>query len=134
MLVERVLRSTTGLEIGLDSAAEPAKDRKARSGDCLTQLDERDSRRGSRGRRFSPCPGDQWRQGQRRPGYLPQGPRPGPGYFFTDTGAELPETYEYLSSLGAVLGKRIVRHNAERDFDGFLAQDGGDDACMVYHI
>lgn len=38
-------------------------------------------------------------------------------YFFCDTGAELPETYEYLSKLEAVLGKPIVRLNAERGFD-----------------
>lgn len=46
-------------------------------------------------------------------------------YFFTDTGAELPETYEYLSSLEAVLGKRIVRLNAERGFDHWLQVYGG---------
>lgn len=38
-------------------------------------------------------------------------------YFFCDTGAELPETYEYLSRLEVVLGKPIVRLNAERGFD-----------------
>lgn len=38
-------------------------------------------------------------------------------YFFCDTGAELPETYEYLSRLETVLGKPIVRINAERGFD-----------------
>lgn len=46
-------------------------------------------------------------------------------YFFTDTGAELPETYEYLSSLEAVLGKRIVRLNSERGFDHWLQVFGG---------
>lgn len=46
-------------------------------------------------------------------------------YFFTDTGAELPETYEYLSSLEAVLGKRIARLNAERGFDHWLQVYGG---------
>lgn len=46
-------------------------------------------------------------------------------YFFTDTGAELPETYEYLSNLEAVLGKRIVRLNAERGFDHWLQVYGG---------
>lgn len=38
-------------------------------------------------------------------------------YFFCDTGAELPETYEYLTKLEAVLGQPIVRLNAERGFD-----------------
>lgn len=38
-------------------------------------------------------------------------------YFFCDTGAELPETYEYLNRLEATLGKPIVRLNAERGFD-----------------
>lgn len=38
-------------------------------------------------------------------------------YFFCDTGAELPETYEYLNKLEAVLGKPIERLNAERGFD-----------------
>ena len=38
-------------------------------------------------------------------------------YFFCDTGAELPETYEYLTRLETVLGKPIARLNAERGFD-----------------
>ncbi|MDE0371431.1 MAG: phosphoadenosine phosphosulfate reductase family protein [Rhodospirillales bacterium] len=38
-------------------------------------------------------------------------------YFFCDTGAELPETYEYLTRLEVILGKTIVRLNAERGFD-----------------
>lgn len=41
-------------------------------------------------------------------------------YYFCDTGAELPETYEYLSRLEAVLGKAIARLNPERDFDHWL--------------
>ncbi|WP_225847312.1 phosphoadenosine phosphosulfate reductase family protein [Streptomyces sp. HPF1205] len=41
-------------------------------------------------------------------------------YFFCDTGAELPETYEYLNRLEAALGKPIVRLNASRDFDHWL--------------
>lgn len=41
-------------------------------------------------------------------------------YFFCDTGSELPETYEYLRRLEAVLGKRIARLNAERGFDHWL--------------
>lgn len=42
-------------------------------------------------------------------------------YFFCDTGSELPETYEYLTRLEAVLGKRIARLNAERNFEHWLA-------------
>lgn len=38
-------------------------------------------------------------------------------YFFCDTGAELPETYEYLVRLESVLGKPIARLNSERGFD-----------------
>ncbi len=38
-------------------------------------------------------------------------------YFFCDTGAELPETYEYLNRLEVVLGKPIARVNAERPFE-----------------
>ena len=41
-------------------------------------------------------------------------------YFFTDTGAELPETYEYLDRLEGFLGKPIARLSAERDFDHLL--------------
>jgi Phosphoadenosine phosphosulfate reductase family len=41
-------------------------------------------------------------------------------YFFCDTGAELPETYDYLNKLEAALGKRIARLNAARDFDHWL--------------
>ena len=46
-------------------------------------------------------------------------------YFFTDTGKELPETYEYLDRLEAFLGKPIVRLNIERDFDHWLTLLGG---------
>ena len=38
-------------------------------------------------------------------------------YFFCDTGAELPETYEYLTRLEVILGKPIARLNARRGFD-----------------
>jgi 3'-phosphoadenosine 5'-phosphosulfate sulfotransferase (PAPS reductase)/FAD synthetase len=41
-------------------------------------------------------------------------------YFFCDTGSELPETYEYLQRLEAILGKRIVRLNPDKDFDHWL--------------
>ena len=42
---------------------------------------------------------------------------PGMEYFFCDTGAELPETYEYLTRLEVILGKPIIRLNAQRGFD-----------------
>jgi Phosphoadenosine phosphosulfate reductase family len=41
-------------------------------------------------------------------------------YFFCDTGAELPETYEYLTKLEAFLGKPIARLNSGRTFDHWL--------------
>lgn len=43
-------------------------------------------------------------------------------YFFTDTGKELPEVYEYLGRLEGFLGKPIVRLNPDRDFDFWLKQ------------
>lgn len=43
-------------------------------------------------------------------------------YFFTDTGKELPEVYEYLGRLEGMLGRPIVRLNADRDFDFWLRQ------------
>ncbi|NEX21264.1 phosphoadenosine phosphosulfate reductase family protein [Thiorhodococcus mannitoliphagus] len=41
-------------------------------------------------------------------------------YFFADTGAELPETLEFVDLLEDYLGKPIVRLNAGRDFDYYL--------------
>ncbi|MDA8030001.1 MAG: phosphoadenosine phosphosulfate reductase family protein [Alphaproteobacteria bacterium] len=41
-------------------------------------------------------------------------------YFFCDTGAELPETYRYLSKLEVVLGKPITRLNSTRGFDHYF--------------
>lgn len=43
-------------------------------------------------------------------------------YFFTDTGKELPEVYEFLGRLEGFLGKPIRRLNPDRDFDFWLAQ------------
>ncbi len=43
-------------------------------------------------------------------------------YFFTDTGKELPEVYEFLVRLEGVLGKPIKRLNPDRDFDFWLKQ------------
>ena len=41
-------------------------------------------------------------------------------YFFCDTGAELPETYAYLTKLEVVLGKKIARLNSTRSFDHYF--------------
>ena len=38
-------------------------------------------------------------------------------YFFCDTGAELPETYDYLDKLETALGKPITRLNPRKGFD-----------------
>lgn len=43
-------------------------------------------------------------------------------YFFTDTGKELPEVYEFLVKLEGFLGKPILRLNPDRDFDFWLKQ------------
>ena len=43
-------------------------------------------------------------------------------YFFTDTGKELPEVYEFLVKLEGFLGRPIVRLNPDRDFDFWLKQ------------
>ena len=52
-------------------------------------------------------------------------------YFFSDTGKELPETYEFLDRLEVFLGKPIARLNMDsddsknRDFDHWLTLYGG---------
>lgn len=43
-------------------------------------------------------------------------------YFFTDTGKELPEVYEFLGRLEGFLGKSILRLNPDRDFDFWLQE------------
>lgn len=43
-------------------------------------------------------------------------------YFYTDTGKELPEVYEFLGKLEGFLGQPILRLNPERDFDYWLKQ------------
>ena len=43
-------------------------------------------------------------------------------YFFTDTGKELPEVYEYLEQLEIVLGKPILHINDKKGFDYWLEQ------------
>ena len=41
-------------------------------------------------------------------------------YFFTDTGAELKEIYDFLDKLEAHLGKEIIRLSSGKDFDHWL--------------
>ena len=43
-------------------------------------------------------------------------------YFFTDTGEELPEVYEYLDELEGKLQKTINRLDADRNFAFYLKQ------------
>ena len=45
-------------------------------------------------------------------------------YFFTDTGKELPEVYEFLGRLEGFLGKKIKYLNPDRDFDFWLREYG----------
>ena len=45
-------------------------------------------------------------------------------YFFTDTGKELPEVYEFLGRLEGFLGKPINRLDSDRDFDFWLREYG----------
>ncbi len=45
-------------------------------------------------------------------------------YFFTDTGKELVEVYDYLDRLEGFLGKPILRLNPDRDFDFWLREYG----------
>ncbi|MGJ8670701.1 MAG: phosphoadenosine phosphosulfate reductase family protein [Oceanococcus sp.] len=46
-------------------------------------------------------------------------------YFFTDTGKELPEVYEFLGRLEGFLGKPILRLNPDKGFDFWLKQFNG---------
>jgi 3'-phosphoadenosine 5'-phosphosulfate sulfotransferase (PAPS reductase)/FAD synthetase len=43
-------------------------------------------------------------------------------YFFTDTGKELPEVYEFLGKLEGFLGRPIKRLNPRRNFDFWLRE------------
>lgn len=45
-------------------------------------------------------------------------------YFFTDTGKELPEVYEFLGRLEGFLGHPIAYLNPDRDFDFWLKEYG----------
>lgn len=44
-------------------------------------------------------------------------------YFFTDTGKELPEVYDFLNDLEAYLGKEILRIDEGKDFDYLLTNE-----------
>ena len=46
-------------------------------------------------------------------------------YIFSDTGKELPETYEYLERIEDYLGKRVSRLNADLGFDHWYEVYGG---------
>lgn len=46
-------------------------------------------------------------------------------YIFHDTGKELPETYEYLGRLEALLGKKIISTTPDHSFDKWLDVYGG---------
>lgn len=46
-------------------------------------------------------------------------------YIFHDTGKELPETYEYLGRLEALLGKKVVSTTPDHSFDKWLDVFGG---------
>lgn len=45
-------------------------------------------------------------------------------YFFADTGAELPETLEFVDLMQDYLGKEIIRLNAGKGFDYYLKLNG----------
>ena len=45
-------------------------------------------------------------------------------YFFTDTGEELPEVYEFLGKLEGLLGRKINYLNPDRDFKFWLRHNG----------
>lgn len=46
-------------------------------------------------------------------------------YIFSDTGKELPETYEYLQRISDYLGKGVTRLNADVGFDHWYEMYGG---------
>lgn len=46
-------------------------------------------------------------------------------YLFHDTGTELPDTYDYIDRLEALLGKKVHRSSPERNFDRWLTIYGG---------
>ena len=44
-------------------------------------------------------------------------------YFFCDTGAELPETYQYLDKLEVTLGKPIAKLNSKKGFESIMSRE-----------
>lgn len=46
-------------------------------------------------------------------------------YFFSDTGKELPEVYDFLDKLEAYLGREIVRIGSNKPFEHYLKLYGG---------
>jgi hypothetical protein len=54
-----------------------------------------------------------------------RGKVPNMEYVFCDTGAELPETYEFLDKLEAYMGQEIVRLNSDKTFEQLLELYGG---------
>jgi len=46
-------------------------------------------------------------------------------YFFTDTGKELPEVYEFLDQMENYLGKPVLRLGADKGFDWWLKYNHG---------
>jgi len=46
-------------------------------------------------------------------------------YIFSDTGKELPETYEYLERIENFLGTQVIRLNADAGFDHWYEMYGG---------
>ena len=45
-------------------------------------------------------------------------------YYFSDTGKELPEVYQFLDKMECYLGVEIKRLSAERDFDHYMKIKG----------
>ncbi len=45
-------------------------------------------------------------------------------YFFCDTGAELPEVYDFIDRMEDYLGKEVIRLNSGRDFSHYLKLKG----------
>lgn len=45
-------------------------------------------------------------------------------YFFSDTGAELPETLEFVDQLESYFGKKIIRLNSEKGFEHYFKLNG----------
>ncbi|HSI44485.1 MAG TPA: phosphoadenosine phosphosulfate reductase family protein [Methylotenera sp.] len=46
-------------------------------------------------------------------------------YIFSDTGKEIPETYEYIERISNYLGRKVIRLNADIGFDHWYEMYGG---------